>query len=149
MIGKLERGNPVTADAAGCASIIIQYIDYNNITIGWTNLVNTTNFLLADTGLVAVPDNIKSNDTTKVVHVPTSNRDMVLNIGRELNYFSSIDKNDIAQIRVWLIVTDYIGHNYAGGLSLAGLLYNTTVKPDCDGCKAEADITAVNLFSLD
>lgn len=146
MLGKLE--NEALADAAGAASILIEYINRNGYTVGWTNLVNTSKLPFADVPMMATPSNLDSTPTTKVLRIPTVNRDLILNLGRELDFFNLPNKNDITKIRIWLIVTDYIGHNYASGYSIYGLLYNAVVQPDCNNCKAEAAIESVNLFSL-
>lgn len=146
LMGHLETGQWGLEVNSGSASIVIEYVNKNNEPIGWTNITNITESQWTNSGLAGTPDKITSTNDTKLIRASNVNRGLIVNIGKDLDYFNIANKNNVTGMRIWLVVMDYIGGKQIK-FGLLGLL-SSYYPPKCNNCKAEAEIGNVNLFTI-
>lgn len=146
LLGQLESCPFVGfCDAAGVASISMEYLDSGLTTLGVTHFANTEDPLFADTLFYNAPVSLQSSVGSSVIRVPNvPNSGLTANVGDEARTVVGARYDDIRYVRVYAVVGDYIGGDFLRHFLLGVVL----AVPECTDCKAELEVHSLELRSL-
>ncbi len=144
--GLLEEGEFLRGgEDSGAAIIAIEYLNDAAEKIGGTYFANTSQGLFTDSGFYNAPVSLSAGDNEFVYQAPAAgNNALVVNIGSEAQRAIGSRADELAYVRLAVVVADYIGSKYLRHF-LTGIILSGT--PECNACKAKIRVHSLDLVT--
>lgn len=133
-------------EASGTASISLEYLDSEGLSIGTSHFVNTEDPLFADFPFTYnAPESLRSSIGETVVRIPEiGNTGLSINVGDAARESLRENISSLASLRVYGWVGDYIGAN-----TLRHPLFGIVISvPECENCKAYLALDHLSVVEL-
>ena len=132
-------------DASGVASISIEYLDAASNTLGTTNVLDTEDPALAGIGFYNAAESLQSNGANTIYRASgAGNRLVALDVAIEAERALGARAGEVAAVRLYALVGDYIG-----GDAVRALFGLIAVPRTCDECSAALEVHSLDLRVLD
>ena len=147
LLGLLEESRSLIdiLEDSGVAVFSIEYLDSSGESLGYTQVVNTTDAMFADTGFYSTPVSLQSEGNGVIYRVPSiGNNGLVLNIGKEARLALGDGVSEVDHIFVDALVGDYIASDYLRHF-LTGIIL---IEPECFNCRASLKVNSLDVRKI-